>query len=76
MMNERNVMLTGLFSFAAGLVVGGAAGVLLTPQSGPRTRRQLMHLAEDMKERAGELADETSEAMHRMVERGRSLATG
>lgn len=75
MTDARDAILTGLISFAAGLIVGGAAGVLLTPQSGPRTRRRLVNYAgdmyEDVKERASELAEDTTDAVNRMIERGR-----
>ena len=77
MTNGRDAILAGLVSFAAGLVVGGAAGILLTPQSGPRTRRRLANYAgdvyEDVKERATELAEDTTDAVNRIVERGRKI---
>ncbi|GKS56951.1 hypothetical protein YTPLAS18_04780 [Nitrospira sp.] len=78
MTNGRDAIMTGILSFAVGLVVGGAAGVLLTPQSGPRTRRRLANYAEDMyedvKERATELAEDTTDAVHRVIERGRKIS--
>ena len=79
MTNGRELMFTGLLSFAAGLVVGSAAGVLLTPQSGPRTRRRLAQYAgdmyEDAKERASEFAEDSTEALQRMVDRGKRLSS-
>jgi gas vesicle protein len=60
-------------SFLAGCFVGGIAGVLAAPQSGARTRRQLAHYADDVLERAGEAREDTTAAIHRMVEKSRNL---
>jgi len=62
------------FSFLAGCIVGGIAGVLAAPQSGARTRRQLAQYADDVRERAGEVTEGTTAAIHRMAEKGRTLA--
>ncbi len=75
-MNEKRTMqgaLIGGMTFVAGLLVGTGVGIIVAPQSGARTRRHLRMLAEDMKDRAGELGDDLREATHRMVERSRRL---
>jgi len=71
-MNERNntAWRMGL-SLLTGILVGGTAGVLYAPQSGARTRRQLANLAEDVRERAGQITEETAEAIEKLVERSR-----
>lgn len=72
MMNGRkNTAWRVGLSLLTGLLVGGTAGVLYAPQSGARTRRQLANLAEDVRERAGQLTEETTEAIEKLVERGR-----
>lgn len=76
MMNGRKNTAWGVgFSLLTGLLVGGTAGVLYAPQSGARTRRQLENLAEDMRERAGQITEDTAEAIEKLVERGRRFIT-
>jgi gas vesicle protein len=62
------------FSLLTGLLIGGIAGMLYAPQSGTRTRRQLGNFADDVRERAGEMAEDATEAIEKTVERGRRLA--
>ena len=73
MTHGRYAMRFGGLSFLAGLMAGGVAGLLYAPQSGARTRRQLVNVAADAKERVGEMAEDATEAAERVVERGRSL---
>lgn len=75
MMNGNNRVWAVGLSFLTGLVVGGAAGVLYAPQSGARTRRRLSTMADDVRERAGEVAEDAAGAVEKMVERGRRLVT-
>jgi len=76
MTNERNgmngVVVAGL-TFFAGCVVGGVTGLLYAPQSGARTRRQLVGFGEDVRERAGEVTEQAAHTIHKVVEKGRSL---
>lgn len=74
MMDERTVLVPMGFSLLAGILIGGIAGLLYAPQSGARTRRQLANLADDMRERAGEMAEDATGSIHRVVERGRRMA--
>jgi len=73
MMDGRNVLVPMGFSLLSGLLIGGIAGVLYAPQSGARTRRQLENFADDVRERAGEMAEDATEAIEKTVERGRRL---
>lgn len=76
MMNGRtNTAWRVGFSLLTGLLVGGTAGVLYAPQSGARTRRQLANLAEDVRERAGQMTEDTADAIEKLVERGRRFVT-
>jgi gas vesicle protein len=68
----RWVMTNGVI-FLTGLVVGVGTGFLLAPQSGARTRRQLRGLAEDLGERATEMAGDARETVERVIERGKQL---
>lgn len=74
MVDGRNVLVPMGFSLLTGLLIGGIAGLLYAPQSGARTRRQLANFSDDVRERAGEMAEDATEAIEKTVERGRRLA--
>ena len=63
--------------FLVGLAVGVAAGLLLAPHSGTRTRRLIRNfaedVAEDLGERAEELRDEALRAVHRVADQGKAF---
>ena len=56
-------------TFLAGAVVGGGIALLLAPQSGERTRRQLKRMAEDMKEKTEDCYDEIKEKAAEIIEK-------
>ena len=59
MENEKSLSgLCCLVSFLTGVLVGGGIALLVTPQSGEKTRRQLMKTAGDAKEKAEDFYDE------------------
>lgn len=60
-------------AFVTGLLVGVGAGLLLAPQSGVRTRRQLRSLVEDVSEPAWCPVLDTREALGWVVECGNRL---
>ena len=70
--DTRCLMVAGIMFFS-GLMLGLAAGVLLAPQSGSRTRRNLLSMVEDAGERANEWVDDAKEAVTGVVERGRKM---
>ena len=49
---DRNLGMITIFSFLVGGAVGAGLALLLAPQSGKKTRRQLRELAEDLSEQA------------------------
>ena len=51
---------------ATALVIGVGTGVLFAPHSGARTRRYLRSFAED-------IAEDTAEAVDKVIERGKRL---
>lgn len=55
--------------FLAGAVVGGGIALLLVPQSGERTRRQLKRMAEDAKEKTEDCYDEIKDRAAEMIEK-------
>lgn len=73
MTNERNGMMAVGLSFLTGCLIGGVAGLLYAPQSGTRTRRQIQNFAADVREKAGEASEQATEAVQKVIERGRSL---
>jgi gas vesicle protein len=70
--DTRYVLLAGL-SLMVGVVLGTGLGLLMAPQSGSRTRRQLKNMMEDATERAGEFADDAKEAVTGIVERSKKF---
>jgi gas vesicle protein len=58
-----------VLSFLAGAVVGGCIALLLAPQSGERTRRQLKRMAEDVKEKTEDYYDEMKDRAAEMMEK-------
>jgi gas vesicle protein len=73
-MNNNNIGRDVGFFFA-GLLIGGAVAALLTPYSGPRTRRMVRHKLEEgadqLAEKAGEIRDEAAY----LFSRGKQMAT-
>ncbi|HBP86883.1 MAG TPA: YtxH domain-containing protein [Nitrospirales bacterium] len=70
--DTRYVLLAGL-SLMVGVVLGTGLGLLMAPQSGSRTRRQLKNMMEDASERAGEFAEDAKDAVTGIVERGKKF---
>ncbi|MCA9499485.1 MAG: YtxH domain-containing protein [Nitrospirales bacterium] len=70
--DTRYVLLAGL-SLMVGVVLGTGLGLLMAPQSGSRTRRQLKNMMEDASERAGEFAEDAKEVVTDMVERSKKF---
>lgn len=54
-------------ALVTGLAVGVGAGLMLAPQSGARTRQHLRHLAAELGEHAGSIADEAKQAVAKLV---------
>ena len=77
MEDDAKLLIIGGLAFATGLLVGVGAGMLIAPQSGARTRRQIGSLVEDLKEDASQFAEEAREAVgdaiDGVVERGKRL---
>ena len=56
-------LVRGTFLLAGGIVIGAAAALLLAPQTGEETRKQLKDLAEDAKKRAQDYCEQVKERM-------------
>lgn len=60
-------------TFFAGLVAGIGMGLLLAPQSGTRTRRQLHGLAKDLEEESSHILGDAKISIGKAIEQGKSL---
>ena len=56
-----NDLVKGTLLLAGGIVIGAAAALLLAPQTGEETRKQLADLAGDLKNKAEEAAKKAEE---------------
>jgi gas vesicle protein len=63
----------GTTAFFAGLFAGIGAGLLLAPQSGARTRRQLESLAKDLQEDTSHMLGNAKTSIDNVIEQGKSL---
>jgi len=81
-MEARNEKLNGVLLFAAGSLIGAGLALLLAPQSGRRTRRDIVHLGKmakkkseqiqlEMRHAIDSLVDDISERMQEGMDRGR-----
>ncbi len=75
--NDAKLLIIGGLAFATGLIVGVGTGLLLAPQSGARTRRQIGGMVDDFREDATHLAGEAKqavgEAVDGAIERGKRI---
>lgn len=71
--NDTRCIIFGGLALVTGIVLGTGLGLLLAPQSGARTRRQLRNMVEDATERVSEFADDAKETVNEVVERGKKF---
>ncbi len=75
--NDARFLVIGGLAFATGLLVGVGTGLLIAPQAGSRTRRQIGNFVEDLREDAtniaGDAKDAVEGALGGVLERGKSL---
>ncbi len=60
-------------AFVGGGLVGAAMALLLTPQSGHESRKQVRGYGQRAEEQVHELADTTSQALNQAVDKGREF---
>ena len=81
-MEERNEKLNGALLFVGGGLLGAGLALLLAPQSGRKTRRDIVHLGKMAKKKSEQiqlevrhavdnLVDDISEKMEEGMDRGR-----
>jgi gas vesicle protein len=59
-------------AFFAGLVAGIGTGLLLAPQSGARTRRQLHSLAKDLQEETSHMLSDAKTSIGKVIEQDKT----
>lgn len=60
-------------TFFIGIAAGVGAGILLAPQSGTRTRRQLGNLAEDLEEQTSHILGDAKDSLKKVIRHGKHL---
>ncbi|MGQ0696567.1 MAG: YtxH domain-containing protein [Nitrospiraceae bacterium] len=73
MTNGTGDAVTNITTFFVGFVAGIGTGLLLAPQSGARTRRQLHNLAEDLEERTSSILADAKGSIGKAIEQGKRL---
>lgn len=71
--DDTRCLMVASIMFFSGLMLGLATGVLLAPQSGSRTRRNLLSMVGDAGERANEWVGDAKETVNEVVDRGRKM---
>ena len=65
-----------LIALLSAATLGLVCGLLLAPQSGGRTRRQLQHMALDAKERMEEWTEDARDTVGHIVKQGKKVVGG
>ena len=76
MEEESRFLIIGGIGVIFGMILGFATGILMAPQSGQRTRRQLADYVDDAKGRATQFSEEAKTQMGKVVKQGMKLAEG
>jgi len=63
---EMNHAGRGVLLMLGGVVMGATVGLLTAPQSGERTRRQIVRKAEDARDQVAELYDDVTEKVEEL----------
>ncbi len=69
--SDTRVILCGGLALMTGILLGTVLGLLMAPQAGRRTRRQLKNYLNDTTDRFSDLADETKDRMSDFVDKGK-----
>ena len=64
---------TVVLSFFIGTVIGAGVALLLAPEEGEKTRRKIVDLADDVKEKAEDSFEEVRDRVTAALEKGKGL---
>jgi gas vesicle protein len=67
-METKNEKLNGALLFVAGSLIGAGLALLLAPQSGRRTRRDIVHLGKMAKKKSEQIQLEMRHALDNLVD--------
>jgi gas vesicle protein len=73
MTSDTKSMWSSVTPFIVGFVSGIGAGILMAPQSGARTRRQLNNLAHDLEKQTDHFVSDARASLGKVIERGKRL---
>ena len=73
MEDNGRALIFGAIAFFAGAMIGLGTGMLVAPQSGDRTRRQLQSKAAEVQEEAETLVKDTKDKVSDWVEKGKKF---
>lgn len=73
MEDNNRALIFGAVAFFAGAMIGLGTGMVMAPQSGERTRRQLQNMAIDVQEDAELLVKDTKEKVSGWVDKGKKF---
>ena len=71
--SDTRVILCGGLALVTGILLGTGLGLLMAPQAGRRTRRQIKNYLHDTTDRINDLKDETKDRVNEYMERGRQF---
>lgn len=70
---EKNVAVNFLAGLGVGALIGAATALLLAPKSGPETREDLAHAADDLKVKADKVVHDLSESSEELMKKSKEL---
>jgi len=69
--SDTRVILCGGLALFTGILLGTGLGLLIAPQTGRRTRRQIKNYLNDTSERMNDLADDTRGRVSDFMDKGK-----
>ena len=71
--SDTRVILCGGLALFTGILLGTGLGLLMAPQTGRRTRRQIKNYLNDTSDRMNDFADGTKDRMADFMDKGKRL---